>query len=1201
MRIVFAVVCCLLAALTVQAQTYRFKVYTSSTGLPSNAIYSIFQDSKGYLWFGTDGGVCRYDGLNYLVYNAQHGLIDPRVNYIFEDKSNNLWILTRSGVSRFDGKNFTNYTVAQGLPQNETHSGLVTRDGKIWLGSGSALLHFDGTKFIKYGTEHGLPAGPIWSMVEAADGALWLGIRGGGIARFDGQRFTSYGKKDGMPDEAVFGVTLDREGGLWIASDGGLCYFDGKSFRSYTSADGLGNDLVSTVLVDKQNRVWCGTFGGGIGRLEQGRFTVFNRGNGLPDNYVMSLYEDYEGNIWSGTRWNGACRLSSEKFANYTKDHGIGEGLITGIAEAKDGTLWFSSINTGMAMLEPGSFPRRYGLKDGLLEEGLWTVYIDSRGRVWTCGQKGISYYEGGRIKSFTTAQMGTRARITTISEDRQGRIWFGSNSSTADGAVVYDDQRFKIYSEKDGLPNNLIYSFARDRKGDILICTANGLSRYHGQGFVNYNLSEGLPDKQVICAHEDEQGRLWVGTGNGLARFDGSRFITYSNKDGLVGNVVRAITSRNGIVWIGTLYGISAFDGAQFTSYTVKDGLISNEVAVGAALARNDGTIWFGTNEGAIRYQSLKDMTRALPPRLYITGIRSRDALIEVNSGIELNHNQNTITFEFLGISFTDEASVRYSYWLDGFDREWSPPTEARNVRFTNLTPGRYQFLVKARSGAGLWSAPQSIVIDILPPYWQTWWFRLLVVAITISLGYLAYTWRIRRIERRQEQRIASLRQLLESIRTINSQLDLKTVLQNIAAQSAQLIDGEPGGIGLVVDDCVIFSRLWFKDHWEDTQLSFKLGEGIAGRVAVIGAGIIVNDPKNNPQVVFPELIEKYYVHGFLDVPIFDRHGKVVGVLDVRSREGRLPLNETDRQLIEALAHQAAIAIENADLYGTLEKKNQIISESLREIEQLYKKEQEISRALQQLNQMKTNFLIVTSHEMRTPLTVLKGYCEALLEGYLGNLSTTQRRSLTTCQRTVDRLVTTVNDMLEMLKISEGQVSLRYTNFEVGLLLEETVAELKTFIERRDLTVRINAPADLPLVEADAGKMRLVLLNLILNAIKFTPDGGEIKLRAISEPNLVHITIADTGIGIPPGELELIFEKFYTGTDSSHHTSGKFEFEARGTGLGLAIVKSYVEAHGGRVWAESAGPGKGSCFHVIVPLAPAIRPAASVQFSVIG
>ncbi|HNJ41345.1 MAG TPA: HAMP domain-containing sensor histidine kinase [Acidobacteriota bacterium] len=252
--------------------------------------------------------------------------------------------------------------------------------------------------------------------------------------------------------------------------------------------------------------------------------------------------------------------------------------------------------------------------------------------------------------------------------------------------------------------------------------------------------------------------------------------------------------------------------------------------------------------------------------------------------------------------------------------------------------------------------------------------------------------------------------------------------------------------------------------------------------------------------------------------------------------------------------------------------------------LEKLYLREQEVTRTLTELNQMKTNFLIVTSHEMRTPLTVIKGYNEALLNQFFGSLSDAQKKSLEACQHVVDRLTMTLEDILEMLKINEGHIALKLRTFELIELITQVSQDFVPFLEKRHQHLSFE-PVDRVDLHADQEKIHLILLNLLQNAIKFTPDGGKITIQVQMEAPNVHILISDTGIGVESSEIEKIFDKFYINDDPSYHTSGKFQFMARGTGLGLSIAKSYVEAHGGKIWAESQGRGHGSCFHVILPL----------------
>lgn len=1160
---------------SVNAQIYRFKIYNTATGLSNNSVFSLLQDHKGYIWFATNNGVSRYDGQNYQVFTTEQGLPDNPVRGIVEDQQHQIWVLTRGGISRYDGATFTNYTVANGLADNEVRSGYCAHDGTLWFGTLKGLSRFDGKTFTNYTSAQGLPAGPVWAITEDKQGNLWIAIRGGGLAKLVNGQITTYGAKEGLSNSNIFDLAFDQNGSLWLAADGGVYAFTNNIFRHYTTADGLGNERISTILVDRYNRVWCGTYGGGISRLEGNRFITINRSNGLPDNYVISHLQDYEGNIWWGTQRSGAFQFRNENFTNYTEAMGLGEGVISGVAETSDGKLWFSSLSNGLSSLDTNGTIKHYHRNDGLMEDELWVVYADHKDRIWVGGHKGLSCFDGQRYINYPLADIGLTTRISSLIEDSQGNIWIGSDTATSNGIFIFDGKNFTRYSTEHGLGSNQINSFALDRKKQLWLCTENGLSHFNSDGkFITYNRDNGLSSKYIQRFYQDEQDRYWIGTSEGVTIFDinsGKAVKSFSMADGLPDNSVRAITSINGNIWIGTLRGLAVYDEKSFRKFGVKDGLISDSITIGWR-TRNGSSLWFGTTEGAVHYYPGPELLIARAPQIDFTRIKIGDETFDPASKLSLAYDKNSLTIEFVGLSFVEEESIRFSYLMESFDTKWSLPDSTRFARFTNLPPGNYQFKLKAISKFGLWSEPIVLSIAIAKPFWQTWPFRGLILLLFIVTIYASYNWRIQILKMRHQQRLASLRQLLDSIQVINSRLDLNIVLQVIAAEGARLINGDPGGIGIVNDDQVTFTRLWLNDHWEEHNISFKLGEGVAGKVAAEGNAYIVNSPATDTNLLFPDLIEKYYVHGFIDVPIKNNKGKVVGVLDVRRRANQPPFTDADRQLLESLVNQAAIAIENAGLYGELEK--------------LYKHEQEVTRTLQDLDAMKTNFMIVASHEMRTPLTILKGYHDLLLERHVNSLNAFQKRSLVTCQKTVNRLINSADNMLEMIKITEGQISLKLTNVNFNEIASVVIEELSGFIEKRQQHLILNIADKNIKVIADKDKLQLILVNLIQNAIKFTPDNGEIKLSAMVEDDQLHAMIVDNGIGIASEEIARIFEKFYTSSDTLHHTSGKYEYGARGTGLGLALVKNYVEAQKGKVWATSAGAGQGSAFHFTLPLA---------------
>src|SRR6185436_18203979 len=260
-----------------------------------------------------------------------------------------------------------------------------------------------------------------------------------------------------------------------------------------------------------------------------------------------------------------------------------------------------------------------------------------------------------------------------------------------------------------------------------------------------------------------------------------------------------------------------------------------------------------------------------------------------------------------------------------------------------------QYRFDVKARSATGLWSQPVSVSVEIAPALWQRPWFRALALLGLGGLAYAGYRWRLQQVSARQRERIAELRLLLDSIRVINSRLDLNQVLQSIAEEAARLVRGEPGGIGLVRGEAVVFTRLWSGTEWDAVHHELPLGMGVPGRVARAGQAEIVSDPVVDAGLGYPAVLLPRYAGGLMDAPILARDGRVVGVLDVRRPAGREPFAEDDVRVMEALAHQAAMAIENANLYGALEEKKVELAEYLWAVEELYRNEQRTTRILQE------------------------------------------------------------------------------------------------------------------------------------------------------------------------------------------------------------------------------------------------------------
>jgi len=274
------------------------------------------------------------------------------------------------------------------------------------------------------------------------------------------------------------------------------------------------------------------------------------------------------------------------------------------------------------------------------------------------------------------------------------------------------------------------------------------------------------------------------------------------------------------------------------------------------------------------------------------------------------------------------------------------------------------------------------------------------------------------------------------------------------------------------------------------------------------------------------------------------------------------------DLELLITLASHIAVAIDNAQAYHQLEKLTLTLE---RRVQERTQELQTANEKLQELDRLKSAFVSIASHELRTPMTSIKGYVENMLEGLTGALSEKQAHYLGRVKHNVQRLTRLINQLLDLSRLDAGVLELILEPLAIHEVVTEVIDSFRPLAREKSLTLSEHQAGELPLVLADRDKLNQILTNLIQNAVKFTPTGGEVRVESqVQEDGFVQICVADTGCGIPPHELDKVFGRFFRGESAPA--------EARGTGLGLTITKSLVEMHGGRIWAEST-PGKGSHF----------------------
>jgi len=308
-------------------------------------------------------------------------------------------------------------------------------------------------------------------------------------------------------------------------------------------------------------------------------------------------------------------------------------------------------------------------------------------------------------------------------------------------------------------------------------------------------------------------------------------------------------------------------------------------------------------------------------------------------------------------------------------------------------------------------------------------------------------------------------------------------------------------------------------------------------------------------------------------------------------------PYLEEDLALLATLADQTAVALQNARLVESLMRLNNDFRRAYAAMEQANSHLKRANQQLQNLDRTKSDFINIASHELRTPLTIMRGYNELLLEDEVLNTNASQAKLVKGIYTGITRLNEIINSMLDMASIDTRTFELRVDMISVFQVIQAVLTGLSSPLKERNLTLDSENLSDLPQIEGDADALRKVFYHVIINAVKFTPDGGSITISGVpvSPGQLglaeggVEVIVADTGIGIDPEFIDLIFTKFYQTGELALHSSGKTKFKGAGPGLGLAIAKGIVEAHRGRIWAVSAGYDEKRCpgseFHIILPL----------------
>lgn len=741
---------------------HYFRRYTGADGLSQAVAQAIYQDRSGYLWVGTQAGLNRYDGASFTIYSIPQGLANDWINAIAEDAQGRIWLATLGGVSCWEGHRFRNYTTADGLSDTRIASLVIGQDGTVWCATPRGVSRFNGSQWRTYTAADGLPASSVNVLLMDRAGRLWAGTTKG-LAYLQGERFIAF-DPDGLAGKEIRSLSQDRQRRLWVGLNEGVrAYDEGRLVKAYTEADGLSRSPVTALCVDRYGIVWIGT-PQGLGAIENDQVTFLAAAQGLHHSDVRALLEDREGVLWIGV-FGGLYKFQGRAFTNYGAAEGLGSDSVRPIVRDRRGWLWVGTMG-GLSRFD-GRAWRNFTVADGLMDNAILALLEDVRGQLWIGTRAGISLFDGTRFIKDPTR--GPHGRIVSLVQDHAGTLWC---SVQPDGLFKRVGERFEpVIVEGQTFSNGRLLV---DRRGVVWASGDNGLSRWDGQRWKTFTTKDGLADNQPYFLCEDHQGRIWFGyhSSRGLSSFDGVRFTHYTSAQGLTNDAVYSLgVDQQGQLWIGTARGVDRFDGQTFTNYGTEEGYADHESNAGGFWADKDGTLWFGTVGGLSHYNPRFDLTRGDPPPVKLTHLQLGQMRLSPGASATVGYEQNDLLARVAAFSFVNEKRLSFEYRLHGFRESWSP-LEGHEIRITNLPSGQYTLEVRARKYQGPWSEAVRAGFTIRAPFWQTWWFWLLamaVLAIGLYSGYKIQTARVRQradeLERKVIERTSELTQKTEEL----------------------------------------------------------------------------------------------------------------------------------------------------------------------------------------------------------------------------------------------------------------------------------------------------------------------------------------------------------------------------------------------------------------------------------------------------
>lgn len=762
---------------------YYFRSLQVEDGLSQSSVYTIFQDRQGYMWFGTQDGLNRYDGHTFKVFKKNSrdscSLGNNTVTALSQDGQGMIWVGTGDGAYRYDPRTgeFRRYTTQ--TIDGEQVAGLVRdiqvdQQGDVWMAvfnkgifratASGALDYFNLTT--------GSSPAPVWIRRIAFDtsGRVWVGTYHQGMYCLDPERgtVTQYlihpRSVTGQDNDVNDIFLLDAENLLVGTTNSGVQIFNLRtlSFAPLLESDGQGKPLyVRRISRSDNGELWIGTESGlYIYHPQSRQYENLRHVNGdsfsITDNAVHAIYQDREGGMWLGTFFGGVNYYIKpyslfEKYYPITGGNSIKGKSISEFCQVDDHHIWIGTEDAGLHRFDPVTKRFTNGYLPAtnihaLMHDGNYLWVGSFTEGLFVVDLRTLQYKQ---YKSSSAPGSLINNNIYSIYKDYTGTIWVG----TMMGLCRYEEATDTFIPVQDTWISTQVNDIVEDHRGVLWFATIGGGLYAYDRSTDTWKhyatpIADDATSGKITCLLYDKQNQLWLGTeGAGMFRYDRQRDTFtdfYSEDNGLPNNVIyQLVADLSGHIWGSTNNGLFKFNTKDhsITVYTHANGLLGDQFNYKSGFHSKEGKLYFGGIKGFVAFSPYTIWQNEVPPPVVINSIQLYNKELVGERELEIPHNASVFSISFAALSYVSPQRNKYAYMLEGKDGEWIRTDYQSRVTYSNLPPGNYVFRVKASNSDGVWNEEgDSVTIHVMPPFYRTGWayfvYFLLFALLTYSVA---------------------------------------------------------------------------------------------------------------------------------------------------------------------------------------------------------------------------------------------------------------------------------------------------------------------------------------------------------------------------------------------------------------------------------------------------------------------------------